>query len=229
MHHIEVPDWARSAEGRKIMLAHSLDFDWSPRSRPLILMGGIHGDEPEGIELATQTLNWLKSNQARVPWVLIPCLNPDGAAKNQRTNGSGVDLNRNYPARSWSPDAREPRYNPGPHPASEPEIQAVTRLMESVHPRLVIHCHSWNPYIILTGEPARRDAEKLARATGYPLQDSIGYETPGSLSQYGWFDKQIPIICIEEQEGSPLPEVWPRFHQPISEIFLDPSSRGGES
>lgn len=222
-----VDNWAKSRGAKPIALAHSGTKDIEALHRPLIFIGGVHGDEPEGVKLAQETLSWLSENvnDAKVPWILIPCLNPDGYAAHSRTNGAGVDLNRNYPARSWSPEAKEPRYFPGPAPGSEPEIKALVALIEKVDPRLLIHCHSWNPCIVMTGEPARKDAERLARVSGYPLQATIGYDTPGSLSQYGWVDRQIPVICIEEQEGTPLDKVWSHFKVAIVEIFSDPSER----
>lgn len=225
MEHIS--DWARSRGQRPIQLYHSPRLQWSSNDRPLVLMGGVHGDEPEGVQLAEDTLSWLRQNsdQVSLPWILIPCLNPDGFAVQSRTNDAGVDLNRNYPAQSWSPIVKEPRYNPGPHAGSEPEVQAVVKLIEQVKPRLIIHCHSWHPCIVMTGEPARKDAERLAQSSGYNLQETIGYDTPGSLSQFGWFDRKIPIICIEEQEGTPLPQVWGHFENGIRDIFLDNSLR----
>ncbi len=225
IHHL--PNWATSRGKRPIALYHSDGLEWNNASRPLVLIGGVHGDEPEGVELAESTLRWLQSEpkSVNVPWILIPCLNPDGYVSGQRTNGAGVDLNRNYPAKSWTPEAKGPRYNPGPHKGSEPEVKAMVQLIETFAPRLIIHCHSWNPCIVFTGEPARKDAERLVQASGYPLQATIGYDTPGSLSQYGWFDLKIPIICIEEQEHIELKKVWPHFETAIKAIFSDSSGR----
>lgn len=223
-----LPEWAKSRGQRPIALYHSGGLGWNRSTRPLVFIGGVHGDEPEGVRLAEATLGWLGTEPegVAVPWILIPCLNPDGFAAGERTNAAGVDLNRNYPARSWTPEAKGPRYNPGPAPGSEPEIKAMVRLIETFDPRLIVHCHSWNPCIVFTGEPARKDAERLVEASGYTLQPTIGYDTPGSLSQYGWFDLGIPIICIEEQEHlESLDVVWPRFASGIKAIFADPSDR----
>src|SRR5205085_2240171 len=126
-----------------------------------------------------------------------------------RWNGAGVDLNRNYPSKSWSPNYDKERYFPGKEPGSEPEVQGVVKLIEQYDPRLIIHCHSWNPMVVCAGEPGRKDAERLGRASGYEVKEEIGYPTPGSLSQYGWVDHGIPIICIEEQEKIPLDQIWP--------------------
>lgn len=190
-------------------------------------MGGIHGDEPLGVRLAEKTLEMLKAEASRtqVPWILIPCLNVDGYGAGTRVNGRGVDLNRNYPAQSWSPEAAKERYNPGPHAGSEAEIKAVVHLIQTYRPRLLIHCHSWKPMVVCAGEPGLKDAERLARASGYELSPEIGYPTPGSLSQYGWWDNRIPVICIEENDDAGLDQVWPRFGTGMREIFLDASPR----
>lgn len=224
--------WKKTAAGTAIALYSSRPLKELKGERPLLLMGGIHGDEPEGVALAEGALAWLKSECAAdrgarlAPWVLIPCLNVDGFKKNQRVNARGVDLNRNYPASNWSAAAEKERYFPGPAPASEAEIQGVVELLLDLKPRLAIHCHSWNPMVIYAGSAGLRDAERLGRASGYKVVDSVGYPTPGSLSQYGWGDLKIPVICIEEQDGlADLSLVWPRFAAGVKEIFLDRSPR----
>jgi hypothetical protein len=190
-------------------------------------MGGVHGDEPEGVRLAQDTLRWLTSTASTVcPWILIPCLNVDGFKQGTRVNGRGVDLNRNYPSRDWSPEFSKDRYYPGPIPGSEPEIQAVVDLIQSHQPRLLIHCHSWQPCIVGTGEIARLDTERLAKSSGYKAVDEIGYPTPGSLSRFGWHDHSIPVICIEEQEHlHDFDSIWPRFQLGMREVFEDLGSR----
>lgn len=197
-------------------------------NRPILLMGGVHGDEPEGVRLAQDMLGFLRSqDQSKlVPWILIPCLNPDGYAKNQRVNSQGVDLNRNYPSKSWSPKFDKDRYFPGKYPGSELEVQLVVELLLKLRPRLVVHCHSWEPCIVATGERALKDAQRLSQNSGYEVRSEIGYPTPGSLSQFGWHDHQIPIICIEEQEHlKNLDEIWPRFEKSMISVFTDMSLR----
>ncbi len=191
-------------------------------------MGGIHGDEPEGVELAEKSLQWLKSQlpESIAPWILIPCLNVDGFKNNSRVNGRGVDLNRNYPSSNWSSAFEKERYFPGKSPASEPEVQGVVELIQIFKPRLIIHCHSWEPCVVCTGKPGWKDAERLAAASGYNLQEDIGYPTTGSLSQYGWHDNKIPVICIEERDGvTDLTPIWPRFENGISAVFKDKGMR----
>jgi hypothetical protein len=57
------------------------------------------------------------------------------------------------------------------------------------------------------------------------VKPEIGYPTPGSLSQYGWWDHKIPVICIEEADEAKPNTVWTRFGQGMREIFLDETER----
>lgn len=216
--------WAQSPLGKGIDLykkSHSLrDF----AEAPILFVGGVHGDEPEGVRLAEELLKWLQEQESRNssairPWILVPCLNPDGYSKNERTNGRGVDLNRNFPSGDWSSEAKAPRYYPGPSPGSEPEVQALIKLIEDEKPQLIVHFHSWEPCVVYTGAPGKKAAEILATGTSYEAREDIGYPTPGSLGQYGWIEKKTPVVCIEEQEHIDLNLVWPHFKTGL-EILL---------
>ncbi|GIL17613.1 MAG: hypothetical protein BroJett040_13640 [Oligoflexia bacterium] len=184
-------------------------------------MGGVHGDEPEGVQLATDLLHWLqKNNNLNLkPWILIPCLNVDGYSKAQRTNSNGVDLNRNFQTPDWSPESKAPRYYPGPYPNSEKETQALTNLIETEKPSLIVHFHSWEPCIVYTGQPGSVAAKTLAEDTPYEYKEDIGYPTPGSLGQYGWLSQRTPVICIEAQEKSDLNTLWPIFGPGLQKIL----------
>jgi hypothetical protein len=222
------PSWIRTALGTPVALHASRPLDHLVSEKPILLMGGIHGDEPEGVRLAEDTLRWLKESTSSTiaPWICVPCLNVDGFAKKTRVNGRGVDLNRNYPSKDWSPEAKKERYFPGTSPGSEIEIQGVVELILRFKPRLIIHCHSWEPCIVCTGPRSTRDAERLSLSCGYKMVDEIGYPTPGSLSRYGWHDLGIPIICIEEDHTlTDLNTIWPRFANGMREVFSDLSLR----
>lgn len=225
--------WKKTALGTPIPLVSSRPLSElavaNGAERPILLFGGVHGDEPEGVRLAQDTLSavtaWSKSVWL-CPWIIIPCLNVDGFNAATRVNGRGVDLNRNYPSKDWSPTSEQPRYSPGPSPMSEPEVAGIVELITLVDPRVMIHCHSWQPCIVATGSRAQNDGTRLALSSGYKLTPEIGYPTPGSLSRYGWYDLEIPVICIEEQESLPdLATIWPRFEKGIRTIFTDHSPR----
>ncbi len=245
------PQWALSSQSRPIALSESLPPDSAGPlfpADPILLIGGVHGDEPEGVVLGQAVEKWLIQEQEaghlnpEQPWIVIPCLNPDGVALNQRVNGRGVDLNRNYPASNWSPEHSQSRYFPGPSPGSEPEIQALVQLIQERRPKLIIHFHAWKPSIVLTSDARGLEwAQPLAQASSYPIMDSIGYPTPGSLSHFGWQDLGTPIICIEEEEwierDKPLdqidpsqlenhyaPRLWERWRPGFQKIFAAPKN-----
>lgn len=219
-----LPNWKKSAKQRSIELFHSPHFNWSFGQKAPVFIGGVHGDEPEGVRLAEELLKWLSAqdhSQLLTPWVVIPCLNVDGYAENSRTNANGVDLNRNYPSKNWVKTDKIDRYYSGPTPGSEPETQAIMELISQIHPGIVMHFHSWHPCVVATGQPAVPFARHLSHSSGYDLKEHIGYDTPGSLSQYGWHDHQIPIICTEEQEHSNLDHTWKNFGPGLIEIITN--------
>lgn len=235
------PTWAITRQGLNIPLwsSHRAEERGSdPEQAPLLFIGGVHGDEPEGVWLAEAFLNCLQSKSfqqrqqksvsphgsrkqawPRQPWVLIPCLNPEGFNRRERTNSAGVDLNRNFPSPDWSPEAKAPRYNPGTRPASEPEVLAAIKAIDVYKPKLIIHFHSWKPCVVYTGSPGESAARLLGEHSGYPHHEDIGYPTPGSLGQYGWLSRQTPVICIEEQEGTTREHIWRRFQWALMELL----------
>lgn len=228
---VEKTKWATTAKGNDISLFASPGYKFENKSRPILFIGGVHGDEPEGVHLATELLAWLQHKVQNanytfpVPWLLIPNINPDGYNKAQRTNANGVDLNRNYPASNWQAFFKKARYYPGPFPSSEIEVSAVVKTIKEELPRLIIHFHSWKPCIVYTGDKAYIDAKRLSVASGYDCVAEIGYPTPGSLGQFAWKDLKIPVICIEEQEGQSFSKIWPKFENAFEKILSDESLR----
>lgn len=228
---VHIANWKTTSLGTSIDLYASAPLETLRGQKPILLMGGVHGDEPEGVRLANEILKWLKSNtgaeKARLcPWILIPCLNVDGFKNKTRVNGRGVDLNRNYPSQDWSTEAKAERYFPGSKPGSEIETQGVVELIRTYTPRLIVHCHSWEPCIVGTGATAQTDTRRLAESSGYEGRLEIGYPTPGALSSFGYHDNKIPVICIEEDDKNKnLDLIWPRFEKGIREVFEDLSLR----
>jgi predicted deacylase len=213
--------WAKSSLHNAIAL-------WELKhntERPLLFIGGVHGDEPEGVWLAETLLQWIQTqalmHKAHLlrNFLLVPCLNPDGYFKNERTNGKGVDLNRNFASQDWSPEIKAPRYHPGTHAGSEPEVAALSQLIAEHKPSLIIHFHSWEPCIVYTGAAGKTTADFFAKSSGYLAKEDIGYPTPGSLGQYGWLNHKTPVICIEEQEGCKRELIWPRWQYALTQIL----------
>lgn len=62
----------------------------------VLLVGGIHGDEPAGVEAAVR---WMESGRADhwpVDWLVLPCANPCGWVLDRRTASAHHDLNRSF-------------------------------------------------------------------------------------------------------------------------------------
>jgi len=173
-----------SVEGRPIV---ALAAEWSG-APSLLVFGGIHGDEPGAVELC---------RRFGVPdgVVVVPALNPDGLARNHKDNARGVDLNRNFPARNWTRE-HPLGYDSGAQPLSEPETQALARLIDELRPKVIVSVHQ--PFRCVNWDgPAEALALKMSAACGYPARASVGYPTPGSFgSRYG-ADLQLPVITLE--------------------------------
>src|SRR6185312_13820322 len=168
----------------------------NPGPRVLIL-GGVHGDEIEGV-IAAQGL--LQSFPYQLDLTLIPAFNADGVLHRTRTNSRGVDLNRNLPTKDWSPEIKTPRYNPGPHANSEPENQALAKFIETEKPQFLLSLHSWYPVLLVNGD-CLREAEVLSRWTGYRIDTDIGYPTPGCLGTFAGRERTSPTLTYEIERG----------------------------
>ncbi len=66
-------------------------------SKYLYLIGGVHGDEVEGVYVLKELFQWLKNEHSLkdLPMIVLPILNVDGYRSNSRVNAHLVDLNRN--------------------------------------------------------------------------------------------------------------------------------------
>lgn len=215
-------DWAWSAGNRPISLFSSHNLQEIRTKSPILFIGGVHGDEPEGVRLAEDWLaKLMKQDFEQKPWILIPCINPDGYEKRERTNENGVDLNRNFPSKCWSPDFEKKRYFPGKTPGSEKETQALIALIKEVKPNLIVHFHSWKPMIVFSNTKAKEAAQFLEESSSYEAKEDIGYPTPGSLGEYAGLDLDIGVICIEEQDELSTEEmevIYSKFEEGLVKI-----------
>ena len=111
----------RSADGSYPKPAYRAGIaGWSVENRPImvrvygsgddivLLMAGIHGNEAAGIPVMERLGEELMANPKLLDGrsvVIMPNTNPDGDAANTRSNVSGIDLNRNFPADNFDVDA----------------------------------------------------------------------------------------------------------------------------
>lgn len=166
----------------------------------VLILGGVHGDETEGVICSHGLLEKLSQESLPLQITLVPALNLDGVLAKQRVNGNGVDLNRNLPTKDWNPEKLNPRYPPGPFANSEPENQALTAWIDQHSPRFVLSLHSWKPLLNTNGN-CRQQAEAIQKITGYPIEESIGYPTPGCLGTYTGLERDQPTITYEIERG----------------------------
>ena len=173
-------------------------------AKRVLIFGGIHGDEPHTTVLARALA--VNMNRDTLPpeltVIIVPDVNPDGLMAATRVNANGVDINRNFPSKTWRSDYTEQKRYPGTQPSSEPETRAVLALLERYPPQLVVTLHAALGCVNWDG-PGGSFAQVMADINGYPLCGSLGYETPGSLGLLMGIDKQIPTVTIELRAKNP--------------------------
>lgn len=188
-------------------------YNFGNNGSHILIIGGVHGDEVEGVQAAHGLLEAFQKNFSyNLQITLVPAFNLDGILSAQRKNGNKVDLNRNLPTLDWSPVAAKESYFPGLKANSEPENQALVSYIENVKPKFILSLHSWNPMLNTNGD-CRKIAQTISAMTGYTVTDDIGYPTPGSLGTYCGVERHIPTLTYEIERYLPCQEVL-RVHVP---------------
>ena len=181
-----------------------------------LIIGVFHGDEPQGKYLIDE---YLKINNAE-GLLFIPCLNPDGLQLGKRTNANGVDLNRNFPTKNWELTEKNEFFG-GMRAGSEIETQFLTDTISEFKPELILTLHA--PYKVVNYDgPAKEISEKISQIINYPVEESIGYPTPGSFGTYAGIERQIPAITLELDEVCPVQDLV----KPVFQIFDMLKKRG---
>jgi protein MpaA len=166
----------------------------------LLVFGGIHGDEPASVEALIELAPRAAARTPLAPpvWVL-PAVNPDGVARGRKNSARDVDLNRNFPARSFTTE-HAPGYFPGPAPLSEPEARVIADLVARESIAAVVAVHAPFACVNFDG-PAAAWADAVAAACGWPARGDIGYPTPGSLGSRQGVDRGLPVLTLELPSG----------------------------
>ena len=202
------PPLGFSVEGRAIRCRA---YGYGPTA--VLIVGGIHGNEPASATLARAPCDRLDTRPAAFRGrqvIVAPSVNPDGLARNQRANAHGVDLNRNFATRNWG-RAR----GSGPEPMSEPETRFVAGLIRRYEPAVVVQLHQPLTCVDWDG-PADGLAAAMARACSLPAK-KLGAR-PGSLGSYAGVDRQIATITLElPKSASALPPdaLWGRYGEAL--------------
>jgi len=207
-----------------------------------IILGGVHADELTPIHMAfriAQTLHDNPMTYRDVRVIIAPLVNPDGffAHPYKRTNLNGVDLNRNFPTRTWSDYAykewfnlknRDKRKFPGYYANSEQGTRFQTDLIEKFKPDRIISIHAPLAFLDLDFDNKRlfnkhsklsedqKKAKEIAsiisrNAGNYRIMDFGIY--PGSLGNYAGNERTIPTITLELSSSNPkkVAQFWRDF------------------
>lgn len=185
--------------------------------KTVLIIGIFHGDEPQGEFLINKYLkspSVIRKNRL----LIIPCLNPDGKEKKTRQNANHVDLNRNFPTKNWE-KINKNDYWGGEKPESEIETQFLVKILNKEKIDCILTLHA--PYKVVNYDgPAKEIAQKVAKITGYLVQEDIGYPTPGSFGTYTGIERKIPTITLELPEDESDENLWQQ-NKNIFEYFAN--------
>ena len=175
----------------------------------VLVLGVTHGDEPQGHFLINEYLKQHPDTKLG----FIPALNPDGMANKNRVNANGVDINRNFPTKNWELTERNEFFG-GEFASSEIETQFLIDIIENHSPKLILSLHAPFKTVNFDGN-AYKYAEKISEIMNYPVQEDIGYPTPGSFGTYAGIEKNIPTITLELDEECDIKELI----SPVFRVF----------
>ena len=178
----------------------------------ILFTGGIHGNEPSGTYIMQDWVSYLDANGYKIPAnkqvVVMPNVNPDGIANNQRYNVNNVNIDRNFPSIDWISDISLPNGQVLPHGGgvsslSEPETRSIADFTSSLHLRAELSFHSSGALV-----GANKIADSIAIGSMYAR--GVGYATmfnnPESIMGYTltgeyetWIGEKFgtPAILIE--------------------------------
>jgi murein peptide amidase A len=193
------------------------------RENVTLVLCGVHGDEITPVKFCWDLMDELKKNHTfRDKLVVVaPLVAPDSflISRPTRTNGRGVDVNRNFPTADWKSDAlkrwreqlkSDKRKFPGHSAASEQETIFQMNLILRYRPNKVVSVHA--PLTLLDYDGPSLKAEEgrgakvlleqmSSKADGYKVSNYPIF--PGSLGNWAGKEKKIPTYTLELPNSNP--------------------------
>ncbi len=203
-------------------LGNTIELIGEPAEENVLIVGVVHGDEPQGKYLIEEYLKSQSHMKSGRGVMFIPCLNPDGLQLGRRTNANNVDINRNFPTKNWGKnegdnatcDDETTNYFGGKSAGGEIETRFLMDTINKYSTSLVMTIHA--PYKVVNYDgPAKDVAEMISNIIKYPVEASIGYPTPGSFGTWAGVERNIPTITLEIDEEIPVQQLV----KPVFEIF----------
>lgn len=183
-----------------------------------LIMCGVHGDEITPVKFCYDLLEDLRNSPELIGdnlVVIAPLVAPDSFFKQRptRTNGRGVDVNRNFPTEDWAKNAKklwrnryssDPRRYPGKYALSEQETIFQVNLINLYKPNKIISVHA--PLTLLDydgpsfskkkGIVAKKLLESMSGLAGkYKISDYPFFT--GSLGNWAGNEQKIPTYTLE--------------------------------
>lgn len=153
-----------SAQGRELVAFRAGPVN---AHRRILVVGVIHGNETAGRAIAQDLLRTTAPGTTEV--VVVPDLNPDGAARATRQNARAVDLNRNFPYRWKRLGVRGDQQYAGTGPLSEPESRAMAALIRKLRPTVSVWFHQPMGVVDESGGSVLVES-RFANILGLPLR-----------------------------------------------------------
>lgn len=196
-------------------------FNENSDSKNILILAGVHGDEVEGIAVANALIaKWEKELKFKSKVTVVPFFNLDGTLAGTRKNANSIDLNRNLPSKDWTSEVANERYYPGTEAGSEPENKALLKFLEENKVDFIISLHSFSRFLLNVNGDCEPIASVLHKETNYPIEESMGYPTPGCLGTLTGFEMGIPTITYELERGRDVAELIPVHTKAIEKAIL---------
>jgi hypothetical protein len=203
----------RSLKGRPIWAQRQGD----PLSATVLLsVGQMHGSEPAGLRVTDRVRALTVPDDAPYQLWTIRTMNPDGAARGNRYNARGVDLNRNFPG-TWARQMRT-----GVKPASEPETRAMMRFLKRLQPTGVLSFHQpWDTTLSVCDTRSAAWVRLAAQLTGVRAPGTpsrCGNWLPGTMNRWTSRHTGAWFVTVELPASFKVGAFIPRSAQAVVAI-----------